>query len=247
MSTWKLELRQPPPYDVDASPIRLNVFRGLRQFEIEQLRLGSHELAEWFRVTRVTQSHPSADRIVLVGDLRRFNNVASQHRQGEFIVEGSVGNGLGGPHGASQIGMRGGFIHVHGDAGDYVGHRMRRGMLVVEGSVGALLASQMIAGTIVVAGTIGAHPAYCMRRGTLVLSQELDLCSTRFTVANPSFTPFHTLLARAIRNRRGPGERVGTGARVSEMLNHLESSGLCSRRGDLAVVGQGEIILPASS
>ena len=239
MSTWKLELREPPSHAVDASPIRLEFFRGLTQLEIERVRLGSQELAELFQVTRVTQLHPPADRIVLAGDLRSFNNVASQHRQGEFIVEGSVGNGLGGPHGASQIGMRGGLVHVHGDAGDYVGHRMRRGMLVVEGNVGALLASQMIAGTIVVGGTVGAHPAYCMRRGTLVLSRELDLCAERFTAANPSFTPFQTLLARSIRTRVGPR------ASVSEMLNLLELSGLSSRRGDLAVGGQGEIIAPA--
>lgn len=238
MSTWKLELRQPPAFDVDASPIRLDMFRGLSQLEIERVRLGSQDVAELFRVTRVTQSHPSTERIVLAGDLRRFNNVASQHRLGEYIVEGSVGSGLGGPHGASQIGTRGGLVHVHGDAGDYLGHRMRRGMLVVEGSVGALLASQMIAGTIVVGGTVGAHPAYCMRRGTLVLSQELDLCPQRFTAANPSFTPFQTLLVRSIRTR------VGSGAAVSKMLNQLELSGLSSRRGDLAVGGQGEIIAP---
>ena len=100
---------------------------------------------------------------------------AQGSREGEVIVEGSVGreaglaqaggrldiNGDAGPRaGAAPLGfkrgMTGGELIVRGSAGAEAGAAMRRGLLVILRAAGDRTGLGMIAGTVVVFGAVGA-------------------------------------------------------------------------------------------
>lgn len=65
--------------------------------------------------------------------------------------------------------MTGGEIHIHGNAGNEIGHTMRRGLIAVAGNAGDALGFNMIAGSVFVFGESGIRPGAGMRRGTIGL------------------------------------------------------------------------------
>ncbi len=240
MTVWTFIQRAEVEHDVDALPIQLHQLGTMTIAEIERMRVGQYPLGDLFRVSSRTTAG-DVDRIVMEGDFKRFHHIAAGHRQGEFIVEGSVGNMLGGPAGNCQMGMQGGRVDVRGDAGNNAGHRMRRGILVVGGNVGRLVASHMIAGTLVVGGTVGEKAAYAMRRGTLIVSTSLDLKSPRFSPPNQTFTPFWAVFCKSVL------PHLVAGSAAAELVRQLESGYVETRRGDRAVGGQGEIVRPLAA
>ena len=252
MTAWTLTPREDVTDRVDASSIRLTDWYGKRPGEIERtpLTVGSQRvcLADVFSIRSTDDGRP---RIVIDGDLGRFDRIGDGHAAGLFHVEGDVGDYAGGamsggllriqgsagnhlaaPHDAARQGMKGGRITVGGSAGNYLGHRMRRGEVFVAGDAGRFAASQMFAGTIVVAGHVGADAASGMRRGTLITRRSPELPGRRFTKAVSIRSVFPRLLD--LPNDRPEG--------IRRLIDQIASAGWSSRRGDRAVGGKGEIL-----
>jgi formylmethanofuran dehydrogenase subunit C len=195
-----------------------------------------------------------ASQLLFVGDLSAFVGLAAGHDQGEFSVEGdagdflaasmsggrvsvtgNVGNFVAAPLAARRAGMSGGSVMIHGDAGDYLGHRMRRGTIVVHGNCGDFLAASMIAGTIAVKRCFGGEVAVNMRRGTLLLPSGAGASlqnGMRYSAPYPFESAFVNLFPPDVRE---PLDCEDSPARMHRI------------RCDRTVDGLGEILLPANS
>ena len=229
MNGWRLQLRTNVDFDVDGSVIDGSAFAECSERDVCKTRLhtstGLIELGSIFRVNRLHDT----SRVEMTGDLRRFRYLAARQRQGELWIEGDVGDFLGGAYGANRVGISGGRVVIHGNAGNYVGHRMRRGTISIQGSCGNFMGSHLVAGTIMLSGTSGAHIGYAMRRGTLILAGTPDLSTTRFSAPIALQTPFLSLLAQL---------------RPWAQFESMFAKEMYVTRGDEAVGGQGEIWFP---
>jgi len=257
VSSWSLTLREKVSGRVDAAPICLLDWEGqsIRNVERTPLTLGRDEicLADLFNV----KHHASeSSRLVIEGDLRKFDAIGYRHRGGLLHIVGSVGDHLGGamsggllrvdgdagdhvaaPRGAARQGMRGGRVLLGGSAGNYVGHRMRRGEVVIEGDAGRFTANQMFAGTILVGGVLDAEAAIGIRRGSLLLSTPPQLPGPRFSEP----VMFRSVFPRLI--HFAPGEMPV----AAELLDRLAAGGFFCQRGDRAMGGKGEVLWPVPS
>jgi formylmethanofuran dehydrogenase subunit C len=183
------------------------------------------------------------------GDLRRADRIGAGLSEGAVVVESGVGHEAG-------IGMSGGVLDVHGNAGDRVagaepdarkgmtggellvrgnvgtepGTRMRRGLLVVAGNVAARAGPGMIAGTVLVFGDAGRSPGIGSKRGSVIALGRIEIPATyRYAC---TYQPDHlriTLLR--LRDRHG----------LKVRKRHL--TGFYRRySGDLGDLGRGEIL-----
>ena len=183
------------------------------------------------------------------GDLRRADRIGAALSEGTVVVESGVGHEAG-------IGMSGGVLDVHGNAGDRVagaapdarkgmtggellvrgsvgaepGTRMRRGLLVVAGNVAARTGPGMIAGTVLVFGDAGRAPGIGSKRGSVIALGGIEIPATyRYAC---TYQPDHlriTLLR--LRDRYG----------LKVLKRHL--TGFYRRySGDLGDLGRGEIL-----
>ncbi|MGE0213133.1 MAG: formylmethanofuran dehydrogenase subunit C [Parvibaculaceae bacterium] len=151
---------------------------------------------------------------------------------GRIEIGGGAGDWLGGPLPGEMAGMRGGLLRVKRNAGKMAGDRLRRGTIVVGGTAGPYAGSRMIAGTLIIAGAAGPWPGFLMRRGSLFLKREPEAVSPTFLDCGPGADVFRSLLARELGKA---GLDVGWIARP----------GLSRFGGDTAVLGRGEIFMPA--
>lgn len=176
-----------------------------------------------------------AGRLMNGGRLRIDGNAGpwagSGMRAGILEIGGSAGERLGGPLAGETAGMRGGLLVVRGRAGPRAGDRLRRGLILVEGDAGDYPGSRMIAGTLVIGRRAGALPGYLMARGSIVLAGGFDRLSPTFVDCGVHDLLAGTLLAREL-------------APFSPALAGIIR--MPSRRllGDMAVLGQGELLLP---
>ncbi len=183
------------------------------------------------------------------GDLRRADRIGAALSEGTVVVESGVGHEAG-------IGMSGGVLDVHGNAGDRVagaapdarkgmtggellvrgsvgaepGTRMRRGLLVVAGKVAARTGPGMLAGTVLVFGDAGRAPGIGSKRGSVIALGRIEIPATyRYAC---TYQPDHlriTLLR--LRDRYG----------LKVLKRHL--TGFYRRySGDLGDLGRGEIL-----
>jgi formylmethanofuran dehydrogenase subunit C len=162
----------------------------------------------------------------------------AEMRGGVLKIRGDAGNALGAAYPGSRRGMREGLILVGGSAGDDVGLLMRRGVIAVKGAVGACLGRSMIAGTIYACGAVGKTPGLGMKRGSLVLAGLGDDAEARLA---PTF-PFAVRLPVRVLSiyakwLQGHGFVVPPSVSSAEVDRY---------NGDLAVGGQGEILVAAS-
>jgi formylmethanofuran dehydrogenase subunit C len=111
---------------------------------------------------------------------------------------------------------------------------MRRGNVVVFGDAGDFMASRLVAGTIALAGRCGAYPAWGMRRGSIVFAGAAPRIAPSFVPVASNADVFWQLLARDL-------------ARFGGAFADLASRRVVRHAGDLAVLGKGELLLPASS
>jgi formylmethanofuran dehydrogenase subunit C len=93
-------------------------------------------------------------------------------RGGRIHVRGDAGHLVGAAYRGSRSGMRGGVILVEGKAGNEVGSAMRRGLIAIGGDVGDFPAASLIAGSVFLFGKPGLRPAAGMKRGTFALFGE---------------------------------------------------------------------------
>lgn len=135
-----------------------------------------------------------------------------------------------------RAGIRGGTIHICGNAGDLLGHRMRRGQIIVDGNVAAHCGAAMIAGTILVAGTVGPAPMDAARRGTFITSRKPSLPPRCFTRGVSVDAVFASILARGLPG--GPSRNL---------IEKIIQNGAVTSRGDQSVGGKAEILWPNQS
>jgi formylmethanofuran dehydrogenase subunit C len=190
--TLSLALRTEPPGQVLAAPLIPERLRGLDGSEIAALvlRCGGETVAvgDLFDVTGTADG-----RLVLAGELRRFDRVGAGMSSGEIDVRGGVGDWagaemrggvlrisgdagvrVGGAYPGARAGMTGGEIIVSGDAGEEVGAGMRRGLVAVGGRTGSGAGLRMLAGTVIALGGIGAEAGLGNKRGSLVSGRAVQ-------------------------------------------------------------------------
>jgi formylmethanofuran dehydrogenase subunit C len=188
-------------------------------------------------------------RIRFVGDLENADRLGAGLKQGEVIVEGSVGREAGlamaggalditgdaGPRaGAAPLGhkrgMTGGELIVRGSAGEEAGASMRRGLLAIAGSTGDKAGFAMIAGTVIVFGSAGADTGLWSRRGSVIALGAITPPRTYAYACTyePAFV--RLMLTRLLTRYRLPVKRA-----------HL--TGFYRRySGDMSELGKGEIL-----
>jgi formylmethanofuran dehydrogenase subunit C len=187
-----LTLRADPPARVLAAPLIPERLHGLNASEVAALevRCGGETVpvGELFEV-----SGDGDGRLVLAGDLRRFDGIGAGMRSCEVVVRGDVGacagvemSGgvlrilgdagarLGAAYPGARVGMTGGEIVVTGDAGEEAGAGMRRGLIAVGGRTGAGAGLRMLAGTVIALGGIGAEAGLGNKRGSLVSGRPVE-------------------------------------------------------------------------
>ena len=267
MSGFTLRTRHSPALRVDLRGVTPTALAPLSAAEVERLPLGYGNrllpLAEFWHVEARAD-----DRLVLVGDLARFDRVGWQMDGGMLLAEGSVGHYAGGA-------MSGGELHVQGSAGDLAACEMAGGTLTIDGSAGDFAASTlpgsmdgMRGGTLVVKGDVGARFGDRMRRGTaLVHGNAGDFLASRMvagTIALAGVAGAHFGYGM----RRGsvvfagaapalPATFVPAGGSVSvfwqllarSLARHggafaaLADRPISRHLGDAAVLGKGELIV----
>lgn len=168
MSGWTLTLRSAPALRVDLRGVLPATLAPMAAPEVERLRVGHGNtlvpLAEFFGV-----APRSDDRLVLAGDLSRFDRIGWQMEGGRLVVEGSAGHYAG-------AAMKAGELRVQGSVGDLAACEMAGGRLEIEGDAGDFVAATlpgsmdgMRGGSVVIRGRAGARCGDRMRRGTVAV------------------------------------------------------------------------------
>jgi formylmethanofuran dehydrogenase subunit C len=192
--TLTLTLRTQPPGRIDAAGLIPERLRGLSASATgaPSLRCGREHLTVG-DLFEVSGTGADQEKLVLAGDLRRFEGIGARMSRGEIEVRGDVGawagaemSGgvlrilgdagprLGAAYAGARIGMTGGELVVSGDAGEEAGAGMRRGLIAVGGRTGAGAGLRMLAGTIIALGGVGTEAGLGNKRGSLVSGRAVD-------------------------------------------------------------------------
>jgi formylmethanofuran dehydrogenase subunit C len=165
--TLKLQAKTSVPVEIEGVvPDRIRD-RSLAEIETLAIYHGNRQLAlaELFDVS----GDPSDGRIDLEGDLAGVHFIGYGMKGGELHIHGDAGRHVGGE-------MNGGRIKVSGNVGDYAGCEMHGGLIEIAGSAGSLIAAAypgskkgMTDGTILIGGDVGSEVGASMRRGTVVV------------------------------------------------------------------------------
>ncbi|TWU15120.1 formylmethanofuran dehydrogenase subunit C [Allorhodopirellula heiligendammensis] len=258
MKSITLRRRADNVRSIDASSVRLDRLMEMSADQIARQSVPALsvevELGDLFEID-CRETDTGQPILIFQGDCGGVHRVGQQHRVGQIIVEGNVGDYcgacmsggtidvagnagayVGAPTGSRGVGMNGGRIMVSGSVGDFAGNRMRRGEIWVAGDAGSGLASWQVAGTIGVGGVIGDHVGYGMRRGTLVLATPTRLPAARFTSPVELQTPFYALLLKR--------PEMATSWPPAECQS--DSLKWYTSRGDRSIGGIGEVWYPIS-
>jgi formylmethanofuran dehydrogenase subunit C len=185
--TLTMTLRAQPPARVRAAVLVPERLRGLHASAVAAigLRCGG-ETVTVGDLFEVSGAGAEEQKLVLAGDLHRFDEIGARMSRGEIEVRGDAGDWagaemsggvlrifgdagarLGAAYPGARAGMTGGEIAVAGDAGEEAGAGMRRGLVVVGGRTEPGAGLRMLAGTIIALGGIGPEAGLGNKRGTL--------------------------------------------------------------------------------
>jgi formylmethanofuran dehydrogenase subunit C len=242
-------LRNPLQTRADLGAVLAGAWSGLAAVELARRPVlldggTSVPLGDLFEVTGAP-----AGRIRFEGDLAKTDRLGAGLAEGEVVVEGPVGDeaGLGmsggvidvhgdagaragGAAGDARRGMTGGELLVRGGAGPEPGMRMRRGLLVVMADVAGHAGVGMIAGTVIVFGDAGPAPGRWSKRGSIVALGSVQIPPTyRYAC---TYQPDHLRLT-LLRLRKRYGLAVD---------ERYVSGSYRRYSGDLADLGRGEIL-----
>ena len=125
------------------------------------------ELGELFEVSGAPNGS-----LTIEGGGAALDRVGAGLTEGEIIVKGDVGAGLG-------LRMTGGSISVSGSAGDYAAGELSGGRIAIAGSAGARLGAAgdgakrgMSGGVVVVGGSVGARAGERLRGGVILIEGD---------------------------------------------------------------------------
>lgn len=159
--------------------------------------------------------------------------LASRMTGGMIHVAGNAGDHLGGVLAGDRFGMLGGIAVIEGDVGVRAGEKMRRGTVIVRGKTAEGAGTRMIGGTIWAEGGFGPAPGLMMRRGTLIGAKVERLLPTFIDCGKHDLVILR-VLSRYLKTALGP-------LAPKPMPLFVQKFG-----GDMATIGRGEILLPAS-
>ncbi len=147
-------------------------------------------------------------------------------------VKKDAGDHLGAVLPGNPHGMKGGIIHIHGNAGARVGERMRRGIIAIEGDAGDYCGCRMLAGTLLVLGKSGKNVGFGMKRGSIILSEQPASIPATFNDCGIFELGFVQLVFKELSS-------------FSRRFKLLEKSKPAVQRiaGDLSVIGKGELLI----
>jgi formylmethanofuran dehydrogenase subunit C len=117
---------------------------------------------------------------------------------GTIHIRGDAGGQIGAAYRGSLAGMNGGTILVEGSAGIEIGMRMKRGIIAVRGPVRDFAGLQMKGGTIVLMGGAELRTGAWMIRGTILSLKPVRLMPT-FSFACAYHPVFVRLYAQQLR------------------------------------------------
>jgi formylmethanofuran dehydrogenase subunit C len=151
-------------------------------------------------------------------------------RGGRIHIRGDAGGQIGAAYRGSLTGMNGGTILVEGSAGIEVGMRMLRGLIAVRGQVRDFAGLQMKGGTIVLMGGAEIRTGAWMARGTIVAVTPVRLLPT-FSFACEYNPVFLRLYAKHLQEY---GFSIPVDVQEGSYQRYV---------GDTAVPGKGEILV----
>ena len=198
LSLTLLDSRYIADLRVDASALSIDQLHGRTGSQIAELVLDSNvgpiRLGELFTIEFGSSvgEQASVDRLVLRGDLSRFDGLCASTRFGSTIVVGSVGNDFaktqqgGWIYVDGSVGQRalsdkrGGFCLIGGNAADGFGSPLpgklqgiQGGDSIVLGNLGHRACERMRRGILCVGGNIGQHLAHQWIAGTILGMQHI--------------------------------------------------------------------------
>ncbi len=166
MSTLTFTLKATPSEVLDLSGLTPSKLAGLAPYEISNVPLtaaGDIKAGDLFAITG-----EAGDTIVIAGASAFFDNVGAGLKDGNIIVEGSIGNAAGAK-------MKGGKLVISGDAGTHLGSGASGGLIHVKGSAGNFAGGirpgdkfGLMGALVVVEGDVGERAGERMRRGIIV-------------------------------------------------------------------------------
>ena len=243
-----LSLRAPLVETIDVEELAADRLATRSEHEIAAMRVwvGRREarLGDFFAV-----SGGGSATIRIVGDVTRVRGLATDQAAGQLIVDGHVGDDV-------ACGMRGGAVHIKGNAGDRLAAaapgtakgmtggevvvdgsagidaaaRARRGLVVVSGDVGAQAGRAMIAGSLIVLGRAGDGPGRHSKRGSILVVGGVAVPATyRYAC---TYRPPHVQLTMTYLRRR-------YGLRIDDRVVGGRYRRYCGDEGD---PGKGEIL-----
>ena len=163
----KYEAQSSVPVEIEGIVPDLQRDKSLHEIEKTLVFHGNEKvpLGEFFHVS----GNASDQAIAFEGDLSGVHWIGAKMKGGLIHVHGDAGRHVGSE-------MSGGTIHVDGRAGDWVGGEMHGGIIHVQGRAGHLVGAAyrgsrrgMTGGTILIGGDVGNEIGHTMRRGLLAV------------------------------------------------------------------------------
>jgi formylmethanofuran dehydrogenase subunit C len=106
----------------------------------------------------------------------------AEMKGGIIEIFGNGGDYLASPFRASEAGMKGGLIIVHGDVGNDVGAGIRGGTLKIKGNAGNFLGYHLTEGTIYVEKNVGARTGAFMTGGKIIVGGAAESVLPNFSI-----------------------------------------------------------------
>jgi len=155
-------------YPVYAECISPDLFQGKTAEEIAELPVFEGNKPKKLRdLFKIEQDNAETPTITINGDVGEVRRIGMAMKNGEIVINGSVGMHLGEK-------MTGGKITVNGNAGQWAGSNMKKGLIEIHGNAGDYLASPyrgvsegMKGGKIIVDGNVGSDSGCYVRGGVI--------------------------------------------------------------------------------
>jgi formylmethanofuran dehydrogenase subunit C len=151
-------------------------------------------------------------------------------RGGLLHVRGDAGHLAGAAYRGGGVGMRGGVILIEGKAGNEVGAHLRRGLVAVGGDVGDFAGASMIAGCLFLFGVPGLRAGAGMKRGAIAACGGPPALLPTFRYDCDYRPVFLRLYLRRLRDWGFP------------VRDELFGGAWRRYSGDLVALGKGEIL-----
>ena len=132
MEVLKFKLLKEPEFSVEASLLKPESFVGKSIKEIENLELqvGNKKIKinSLFKISGKTSSDLEKQKVVIEGNLCKFNGMGSEMKGGELVIKGNCGFRVG------EF-MENGRIMVEGNVESWIGTEMKGGEIIIRGNV----------------------------------------------------------------------------------------------------------------